>query len=63
MQKFEFRVSPEPLVSCAQASPAKGHDGLWVTRMDVTERLAHSFPDFARTTGQESLGTRDDTPK
>ena len=29
MKKFEFRVSPEPLVSCAQAPPAKGHDGLW----------------------------------
>ena len=22
-------VSPEPLVSCAQAPPAKGHDGPW----------------------------------
>ena len=22
-------MSPEPLVSCAQAAPAKGHDGLW----------------------------------
>ena len=26
---FRNRVSPEPLVSCAQAPPAKGHDGLW----------------------------------
>ena len=30
MKKFEFRMSPEPLVSCAQAPPpAKGYDGLW----------------------------------
>ena len=27
-KKLNF-VSPEPLVSCAQAPPAKGHDGLW----------------------------------
>ena len=48
MKKLEFRVSTEPLVSCAQAPPAKGHDGVWgrecyVSHFPPTEKLINLF--------------------